>query len=127
MQTTSISWCDYTWNPQTGCSRIGPICYDSDAGVPKCYAEKFSRRQGRTDSKWTPENADENVTMHPERVEDPDDYHFPEGPGRVFVGSMTDMFHSETDPAFVQDVLDVCVRPSRARLDLAHQAAAQRR
>jgi protein gp37 len=110
MQTTSISWCDYTWNPQTGCSRIGPICYDSDAGVPKCYAEKFSRRQERTDSKWTPENANENVTMHPERVHEPDDYHFPEGPGRVFVGSMTDMFHSETDPAFVQDVLDVCAR-----------------
>jgi protein gp37 len=26
MQTTNISWCDYTWNPVTGCSHAGPEC-----------------------------------------------------------------------------------------------------
>jgi protein gp37 len=110
MQPSNISWCDYTWNPQTGCSRIGPICYDADADVPKCYAERFSNRQGRTDQPWTHDNAAENVSMHHDRVDQPDDYTFPDGPGTVFVGSMTDMFHSETDPGFVQNVLDVCRR-----------------
>jgi len=108
MQTTDISWCDYSWNPQTGCSRAGPICYDPETDEPKCYAEVFSRRQGRTDKPWTVENAAENVTMHWDRVNEPADYHWPEGPGRVFVGSMTDMFHSETDAEFVADVLDTC-------------------
>lgn len=39
--------------------------------------------------------------MHPNRLIEPDEYHWPEGPGRVFVGSMRDMFHIETDPEFV--------------------------
>lgn len=110
MQTTDISWADYSYNPQTGCSRAGPICFDPETGEPKCYAEIFSRRQGRTDEPWTVPNAGENVTMHRDRLDEPDKYHYPEGPGRVFVGSMTDMFHSETDPEFVQDVLDTCRR-----------------
>lgn len=110
MQTTDISWADYSWNPQTGCSRAGPICYDPETGVPKCYAEVFSRRQGRTDKPWTVANAEENVTMHEDRVDEPNEYSWPEGPGKVFVGSMTDMFHAETDPAFVQDVLETCRR-----------------
>lgn len=101
MQTSGISWCDYTWNPITGCSHAGPSCQN-------CYAERLSLRQGRTDAEWTVENAAENVTMHEDRLEDPDDFSFPDGPGRVFVGSMTDMFHSEVDPGFVQRVLDVC-------------------
>ncbi|WP_265109197.1 phage Gp37/Gp68 family protein [Halosolutus halophilus] len=100
MQTTNISWADYTWNPVTGCSHAGPECWN-------CYAESFSLRQGRTESEWTQENASENVTMHRVRLEeDLDGYTFPEGPGRVFVGSMTDMFHREVDPEFVQEVLD---------------------
>lgn len=116
MQTTDISWCSYSWNPVTGCSRAGPICAhkvetdDGEKVIPKCYAEKFSRRQNRTEKPWTVENAAENVTMHPDRLDDPDDFHFPDGPSRVFVGSMTDMFHSQVDPGFVQRVLDTCRR-----------------
>jgi len=103
MQPTDISWADYTWNPITGCSHAGPECW-------KCYADNFSLRQGRTDHEWTVENAAENVTMHPDRLADPDEFTFPDGPGRVFVGSMTDMFHGQVDPGFVQQVLDVCRR-----------------
>lgn len=99
MQTTNISWADYSWNPATGCSHAGPECTN-------CYAESFSLRQSRTDEEWTQANASENVTMHPDRLEDPEAYHYPDGPGRVFVGSMTDMFHREIDSDFVQQVLD---------------------
>lgn len=108
MQPTNISWADYSWNPQTGCSRAGPICYDAESEKVKCYAEKLSRQQGRTQEPWTVENASENITFHEERLEEPNSYNWPEGPGRVFVGSMTDMFHSETDPGKVQSVLDKC-------------------
>jgi protein gp37 len=40
---TSIEWCDRTWNPTRGCSRVSLGC-----GGPKreggCYAEKFAHR-----------------------------------------------------------------------------------
>lgn len=101
IQTTNISWATYSYNPTTGCSRIGPEC-------DNCYAEAFSLRQGRTESEWSHENAEENVTQHPDRLQSPYEYHWPEGPGRVFVGSMTDMFHRLVDEAFIQDVLDAC-------------------
>jgi len=101
MQTTNISWADYSWNPVTGCSHAGPECWN-------CYAETFSLRQGRTEQDWTVENADQNVTMHPDRVDEPDSFGWPEGKGRVFVGSMTDMFHSNVDAGFVQRVLEKC-------------------
>lgn len=101
MQTTNISWADYSWNPITGCSHAGPECWN-------CYAETFSLRQGRTEAEWTVENAGENVSQHPDRLAEPFTYHYPEGEGRVFVGSMTDMFHSEADPWFVQLSLDAC-------------------
>lgn len=109
MQTTNIAWCEYSWNPITGCSHAGPECWN-------CYAERLRLQQaeqqnppiGATGLDWTQDNAEENVEMHPGRLDDPHDYRFPDGPGRVFVGSMTDMFHREADPEFVQDVLDVC-------------------
>ena len=40
MQPTSISWCDYTWNPLRGCSRISEGCRN-------CYAEKIAARFSR--------------------------------------------------------------------------------
>lgn len=109
MQTTNISWADYSWNPVTGCSHAGPECWN-------CYAEAMTLQQaqradpppGISEKPWTVENASDVVTTHPSRLREPDAFSFPEGPGRVFVGSMTDMFHSEVEPLFVQRVLDRC-------------------
>lgn len=98
MQTTNISWATYSDNPATGCSHAGPECTN-------CYAETFSRRQGRTDFAWTPENADANVTVHEDRPDDPFDYHWPDGPGKIFVGSMTDMFHPQIPDEFIRQVV----------------------
>lgn len=41
MQKTSISWCDWTWNPIRGCSRISPGCQN-------CYAERIAARFSET-------------------------------------------------------------------------------
>lgn len=103
MQTTNISWATYSWNPVTGCSRHGPECTN-------CYAETFSRRQGRTDEPWTRENASENVTLHADRLEEPFEYHWPEGPGRVFVGSMTDLFHREIPESYIRRVVAIAAQ-----------------
>ena len=41
-QKSEIEWTDATWNPVTGCTKIGPGC-------DNCYAEKFAERwRGRS-------------------------------------------------------------------------------
>jgi len=100
MQTTNISWANYSFNPVTGCSHAGPECTN-------CYAETFSRRMGRTDQPWTPENAEANVTVHEDRLEEPLDFSWPKGPGRVFVCSMADLFHEEVPTEFIRQVVAI--------------------
>ena len=36
-QATKIEWTDATWNPVTGCTKIGPGC-------DNCYASRFAER-----------------------------------------------------------------------------------
>lgn len=44
-ESTSISWCDHTFNPWWGCTRVSPGC-------EHCYAETFDKRTGG--SHWGP-------------------------------------------------------------------------
>lgn len=113
MQETDIAWCDVTWNPTHGCSKVS-------SGCRNCYASKISRQYGHTEKPWTNEHAQENVTEHPEKLEEP--YNPPVDvspeqwaenidataqPVRVFVNSMSDLFHSAVSESFVQDVFAV--------------------
>jgi protein gp37 len=80
---SAIEWTDATWNPTTGCSKVSPGCAN-------CYAERLSLRFGQSTKPWTPANADENVTIHPARYELPLKWREPK---RIFVDSMSDLFH----------------------------------
>ncbi len=40
MGKTSIEWCDFTFNPWTGCQKVGPGC-------DHCYAESWAKRTGQ--------------------------------------------------------------------------------
>jgi protein gp37 len=84
MNKTSISWTDLTWNPTTGCTKISPGC-------AYCYAERIARRfWGRRDF--------DDLKFHPERLE------FPlkiKKPQRIFVDSMSDLFH----PVFTDELI----------------------
>jgi len=114
MQQTSISWCDYSWNPVTGCSHAGPECWN-------CWAEGFMQRQSQredapeymTDDEWTQENAEVVVDTHADRLRQPIEYDYPNGPGKVFVVSMGDLFHRLVPREFVASV----VAQARARPD----------
>lgn len=96
MNKTSISWTDYTWNPVTGCSHKSDAC-------KFCYAEAFSLRMGWSKRPWTEQNAAENVVLHPERLHDPRTV---KNPSRVFVCSMSDLFHDLVPEYFLDDVFD---------------------
>lgn len=94
---TLISWTDETWNPTTGCSRVSDGCR-------YCYAETLSLRFGWSAKPWTHNNAAENVVLHPERLHKP--YAWKE-PKRVFVNSMSDLFHEQIPDDFIASVFDV--------------------
>ena len=101
MATNSkIEWTDATWNPVTGCSKVSEGCRN-------CYAERLSHRFGWTKKPWTGPNAGENLKLHPERMEQPLRW---KKPRRVFVNSMSDLFHEEVPFEFIQDVFDVMVK-----------------
>lgn len=95
MQETDISWTDYSWNPTHGCSKVS-------AGCDNCYAESISLEMEHTDSPWTNENAAENVTEKPYKLEEP--YDELDEPVSVFVNSMSDLFHSEISTEFIHRV-----------------------
>lgn len=101
MQTTGISWADYSWNPVLGCSKVSKGCQN-------CYAERLSLRQGWTDHPWTIEHASENVTCRDDKLDEPYTFNYPEGPGRVFVNSMSDLFHEEVPDLFIRQVFSRC-------------------
>ncbi|PCR88665.1 DUF5131 family protein [Natrinema ejinorense] len=94
---TNIAWTDESWNPVHGCSKVS-------AGCENCYAERISRQYNHTDHEWTNEHAAENVTERPDKLEEP--YKLDE-PKRIFVNSMSDLFHAEVSESFIRDVFAV--------------------
>lgn len=86
---TTIQWTDETWNPTTGCSRVSEGCRN-------CYIERTPpfRMAGR--------KLGDPVQFHPDRLDAP--LHWKK-PRRVFVNSMSDLFHEEVSVYFINDVL----------------------
>lgn len=94
--STKIEWCDRTWNPVTGCTKISEGCKN-------CYAELMSKRlAGRYGYPEAPHNFD--VTWHPDKLEQP--LHWRK-PRRIFVCSMSDLFHVAVRPHWLQDIFAV--------------------
>jgi protein gp37 len=100
---STIEWTDATWNPVTGCSKVSPGC-------AHCYAEKLSLRFGRSTLPWTPANGEENVILHPERLEVPMAWRQAR---MVFVNSMSDMWHPLVPADYIGQVFSVMQRASR--------------
>jgi protein gp37 len=99
MATNSpIEWTDATWNPVTGCSKISPGC-------KHCYAERMANRLKAMGQK-NYRNGFE-VTLQPQMLELP--LHW-KTPKRIFVNSMSDLFHVDVPLSYIKDVFDVMRR-----------------
>jgi protein gp37 len=99
MATNSpIEWTDATWNPVTGCSKISPGCKN-------CYAERMANRLKAMGQK-NYRNGFE-VTLQPQMLELP--LHW-KTPKRIFVNSMSDLFHVDVPDSYIEDVFDVMRR-----------------
>jgi len=88
---TKIQWTDQTWNPSTGCDKVS-------AGCKHCYAEVVTRRWPKT----FPDGFD--FKLHPERFRDPYTWRKPR---RVFVNSMSDLFHEQMSLDILQELFAV--------------------
>ena len=104
MSKTTIEWCDEVLNPARGCTAVSPGCLN-------CYAARHATRfskpglsfAGLARLKDQPRDANGRkrpklavwsgeVTLIPKALHEP--LHWsPKHPKRVFVGSVTDMFH----------------------------------
>jgi len=92
--TTQIEWTDATWNPVTGCTKI-------TRGCDFCYAERFSERF-RGVSGHPFENGFD-LKLRPERLKQPLSWRQPR---RIFVNSMSDLFHKEVPRPFIDSIFD---------------------
>jgi len=102
MGKTAIEWADVVWNPVTGCSQISKGCKN-------CYAKALHdmRHQAYLEGKKVPTTyltKFEDVKLHPERLEMP--YHWKKA-RRVFVNSMSDLFHPDVPKNFIDNVFAV--------------------
>lgn len=106
-QKTKIEWTDVSWNPVHGCSKVS-------TGCKNCYAETLSLRRGHTTAPWTARNAEQNVMLKPHKLREPLSNAGPwKNPCRVFVNSMSDLFHEEIPDAYIAQVFAVMAEASQ--------------
>ncbi|HLJ54616.1 MAG TPA: phage Gp37/Gp68 family protein [Chthonomonadaceae bacterium] len=95
---SSIEWTDATWNPVTGCTQVGPGC-------DHCYAMRFAERfRGVANH---PYEQGFDLKLWPSRLEYPLRW---KAPRRIFVNSMSDLFHKDIPDEYIRRVFDVMVR-----------------
>src|SRR5579885_1145834 len=108
MKKTSIEWTNATWNPIRGCSRVSEGCRN-------CYAEKVAFRfsglgqpyeglvrinaAGERKPEWNGE-----VRLVEEHLRDPLKWKKPQ---RVFVNSMSDLFHENVPDEWIDKIFAV--------------------
>ena len=92
MSDTKIEWTDTTWNPVTGCNKVSPGCKN-------CYAERMANRlQAMGNHRYANGFA---VTLHHDLLYLPAKW---KQPRRVFVNSMSDLFHDAVPVSFIQSI-----------------------
>jgi len=89
---SAIEWTEATWNPSTGCDALSPGCEN-------CYAERLTRRLKAMGQKKYANGF--HLTLHPDTLELPLRWKKPQ---RIFVNSMSDLFHHEVQLEYIQQV-----------------------
>lgn len=104
---TTIEWTDQTWNPTTGCDRVSPGC-------DNCYALTMAKRLKAMGSEKYQRDGDPRtsgpgfgVSVHEDALTLPFSWRKPR---KVFVNSMSDLFHAEVQDEFIAEVFSVMAR-----------------
>src|SRR2546426_8646539 len=91
-ENSAIEWTETTWNPVTGCTKVSPGC-------KHCYAERLAARLKRMGNPRYINGFD--LTLQPDQIELPLRW---KRPRRVFVNSMSDLFHTDIPDTFIESV-----------------------
>jgi protein gp37 len=101
---TGIQWTEAVWNPTTGCDRVSPGC-------DHCYALTMAKRlKGMGQAKYQRDGDPKTsgpgfgLTVHPDALAVPLRWRKPR---KVFVNSMSDLFHESVSATFIAAVFDV--------------------
>ena len=103
---SKIEWTDATWNPVTGCTKVSQGCKN-------CYAERLfpraygTRKPGRGNGGKSVNQTGRTFTdvrTHPDRLDQPLRWRRPR---RIFVNSMSDLFHEDVPDEFIDRVFIV--------------------
>lgn len=92
---TGIEWADATWNPTTGCTKVS-------AGCDNCYAETLAERFRGTPGHYFEHGFD--LQMRPDKLDQPLRW---KRPRRIFVNSMSDLFHDQVPDWYIATVFAV--------------------
>jgi protein gp37 len=95
---SSIEWTDATWNPIRGCTKISPGCKN-------CYAERFAERFRGVPNHPFEQGFD--LKLVPQKLDDPFTW---KRSRRIFVNSMSDLFHEDVPDEYILAVADVMLR-----------------
>jgi protein gp37 len=106
--SSQIEWTDSTWNPATGCTPVS-------SGCDHCYAQKLAQTRladsylKRLPVVDTQENVSDPfaVRIWQERLSQPERW---KDARRIFVNSMSDLFHRDIPESFIRQVFEVMLR-----------------
>lgn len=91
---SSIEWTEATWNPVTGCTKVSEGCRH-------CYAERMAKRLTAMGNPRYKNGF--NVTLHHDLIDAPRKWTKPK---KIFVNSMSDLFHKDVPLNFIQQVFN---------------------
>jgi protein gp37 len=98
MSDTAIEWTDRVWNPTTGCDRVSPGC-------DHCYAMTMAKRlKGMGSAKYQKDGDPRTsgpgfgVSVHLDTLDQPIRWRKPQ---RIFVNSMSDLFHDSVPDEYI--------------------------
>ena len=91
---STIEWTEATWNPVTGCDKVS-------TGCKHCYAERLAARLKAMQNPRYLNGFD--LTLHEDLVDLPLRW---KSPRKIFVNSMSDLFHADVPVQFIHNVFD---------------------
>ncbi|RZT15563.1 DUF5131 family protein [Fictibacillus sp. BK138] len=98
--SSNIEWTEATWNPVTGCTKVSEGCRN-------CYAHRMSKRlHAMGNNRYVNEF---KVTLHHDLINKPLEW---KKPKRIFVNSMSDLFHKDVPDSFILSVFDTMIEAS---------------
>src|SRR5216684_2164372 len=110
-QGSGIEWTESTWNPVTGCTKIGPGCKN-------CYAERIAERLQAMGQRNYRNGF--RLTLQPHMLELPLRWKQPQ---TIFVNSMSDLFHKDVPFEYIHRVFDVMRRAHWHRFQILTKRA----